>query len=68
MKDHSGWVMLVVMIVTFIAGYSVVSFAVRKFKEATAKPGPDEQDRQLSNPATRNTESTAADQRNHQED
>ena len=43
MKDHSTWMMIAVVVVAFIAGYAVVSFAARKFKEGTERPPPDDQ-------------------------
>jgi len=40
MTNHWNLMMLAVVVVAFIAGYAVVSFAVRKFKEGARRPGP----------------------------
>jgi flagellar basal body-associated protein FliL len=50
MTNHSNWLMLAVVVVTFIAGYAVVSFAVKKFKEGTQRPPSDAQDQRQPDP------------------
>ena len=52
MNNHSNWMMLAVVVVAFVAGYAVVSFAVRKFKEGARRPGPDDEDQKRPGPTS----------------
>ena len=45
MTDYSPAMMIAVIVVAFIAGYSIVSYAVRKFREA-GRAGRVDQDQQ----------------------
>lgn len=51
MTDYSPAMMIVVIVVAFIAGYSIVSYAVRKFREA-GRAGRRDQDQQGSDTTT----------------
>jgi hypothetical protein len=53
MTDGPNWMMLAVVVVAFIAGYSVVSYVVRKLK--IGKPPLDSQSHKDSNPPTEDT-------------
>ena len=73
MTDHSTLMMFAVLVVAFIAGYSVISYAVRKFKEGAAHPAPRDQDRTDSDPTSNDNsalKSKTGDpyQRSHDED
>jgi hypothetical protein len=52
MTNHSNLLMLAVVVVAFIAGYAVVSFAVKKFKEGARHPGLDDQDDKRPGPTS----------------
>ena len=55
MKGQSNWILLAVLVVTFIAGYSIVSFVVRKWKEGPGRPSLEKQVPPGSNPTSEDT-------------
>ena len=54
MTGQSNLIMLAVVLVTFIAGYSIVSFVARKWKEGPGNPS-------LKNQGQRGSDSTSED-------
>ncbi len=73
MKGQTNWLMLGVVVVTFIAGYSIVSFVVRKWKEGPGRPSLDKQVPPGSNPTREdmsksNPQTADAHQRSPQDD
>ena len=52
MTDHSELMILAVVLVAFIAGYSVVSYVVRKFKVGQLHATLDDQSQKGSDPTT----------------
>jgi len=52
MNGLSNFMIVAIVVVGFIAGYAIVSFAVRKFKEAAQRPGPDDEDSKRPGPTS----------------
>jgi hypothetical protein len=53
MTGGANLMMLAVVVIAFIAGYSIVSYVVRKLK--VGKPAQDDQSHKESNPTTEDT-------------
>lgn len=73
MRGQTDWIMLGVMVATFIAGYSIVSFVVRKWKERPGRPSLEKQVPPGSNLTSEDTSKSnpqtgEAYQRSHQDD
>jgi hypothetical protein len=52
MTDRPELMMFAVLLVAFIAGYAVVSYVVRKYKEGPGDPGRNDRDQKDPNPTT----------------
>ena len=55
MRGQTNWILLAVVVVTFIAGYSIVGFVVRKWKEGRGRPSLEKQAPPGSNPTSEDT-------------